>query len=335
MPGVKALRRIQVGLETVAGTAVASTARYRGMGTMQDEREVIFVDEDLGYLTPVDRTYIPRLAATMTWDEAPASFEQLGYILNAGVVGTTGVADGAGTGFIYTHPFPGAAQQTPYTYTLEGGDDTQAEEMEYSFVESFTLSGESGGPLNVTANWRGRQVTATTFTPTTDVTLPEVETILFSKGKLYLSASTDAFGTSTDVAVATWIDFDLSVTTGMRAGETADGALYFTFVKNEAPGIVATFTFEHNATAIAEKALWRTETVRRIQAKFEGSALSPGTTYSYKTLIVNLIGKWESWDKLGEKDGNDIVSATFRGRYNVTEATAGGFILVNTLSALA
>lgn len=334
MPGVKALRRIQGGLESVAGTAVPATFRWRGTGTMQDAREVTFVNEDVGYLTQVDRTYIARLAALYTFDESPASFEQLGYILNAGIVGSTGIADGVGTGYIYIYNFPGAAQQTPYTYTIEGGDDTQAEEMEYSFVESFNMKGEAGGPLNVTANWRGRQVTATTFTPSTDVTLPDVETILFSKGKLYLSASTDAFGTSTDLAVQTWIDFDLNITTGIMAYETADGALYFSGVKNVAPEIVATFTFEHNATAIAEKALWRLETVRRIQAKFEGSALTPGTSYSYKTLIVNLIGKWETWDKIGEKDGNDIITATFRGRWNVTEATGGGFILVNSLAAL-
>jgi hypothetical protein len=298
---------------------------------------VVFVDEDLGILTRADRTYVSKTAGVFPFEETPATFEQLGYILNAGMVGTTGVADGAGTGFIYTYPFPILTLPTPYTYTLEGGDNTGFEEMAYCFVESFTIAGEAGGPLNMSANWRGRELAPTTVTPSSDVPIVSVETILFSKGALYIAPSaSDAFGASTDQAVATWIDFSLEVQTGYQAVYTADNALYFTEVKNIGPEIVASFTFEHNATAIAEKALWRTETVRKLQCKWTGSAfVSAGTTYTYKTLIINLIGKWESWDKIGEKDGNDTIAATFRGRFNVTEDTAGTIILVNDLAALA
>ena len=43
----------------------------------------------------------------------------------------TGTADGAGTGKIYTYTFPTTAKKVIKTYTIEGGDDQEAERMEY------------------------------------------------------------------------------------------------------------------------------------------------------------------------------------------------------------
>ena len=53
MAGVKALRKVQLGLESTKGTAVAATALWRGTGTIEDKREVVFPDEDIGYLSGV------------------------------------------------------------------------------------------------------------------------------------------------------------------------------------------------------------------------------------------------------------------------------------------
>jgi hypothetical protein len=101
------------------------------------------------------------------------------------------------------------------------------------------------------------------------------------------------------------------------------------------PEVTIDVTFEHNASAVAEKANWRAETVRLLQLKWEGSTVAtPGTTYSVHTLIVNLAGKWESFDALSDQDGNDIVTGTFRGKYSSTDSLFGQFIVVNELTAL-
>ena len=42
MPGVKALRKIQIGQETTAGTAVVATTIWRGEGVLQDEPRLSF-----------------------------------------------------------------------------------------------------------------------------------------------------------------------------------------------------------------------------------------------------------------------------------------------------
>jgi hypothetical protein len=33
-----------------------------------------------------------------------------------------------------------------------------------------------------------------------------------------------------------------------------------------------------------------------------------------------MAGKWDNFNKIGERDGNDIVEGTFRARYNSTAA---------------
>jgi len=151
--------------EANAGTAVASTTIWRGLGVLDDKREIKFPDENVGIIGGTDRSYVSQLAGAISFESVEATFEQLPHILEAGVklVGT-GVADGAGSGKIYAYPFPTTALNTIKTYTIEGGDNQQAEEMEYAFVDSFKLSGNPGEALMMDAQWIGRQVTNTTFT---------------------------------------------------------------------------------------------------------------------------------------------------------------------------
>lgn len=332
MPGVKALRRLQLGRETNAGTAVAATTAWRGMGTIQDARAVVFPQEDIGILSGVDRTYIPKLAAQLNFDSVEATFEQVNHVFEAGIETATPTTD-AGSGFIYAYDFPIASQNTIKTYTIEGGDDQQAEEMEYAFVKSFSLSGNAGEALMVGADWVGRQVTNATFTASTDAPVPTVDEILVSKGKLYIDNDTDAFGTTQ--ITSTLIGIDLQVMTGLMEYFTAEGNLYFTAHKNSMPDISLALTFEHNASSVTEKTNWRNETARLVRLKFDGPALtSTGGTYDTKTLLLDVAGKWESYEKIGERDGNDIVVAHFRGRYNTTAAKVGTFTVVNELSAV-
>jgi hypothetical protein len=317
MPGVKALRKIQLGAESTAGTAVAATTIWRGMGTIKDDRETVFVEEDVGYLGGVDRAYQPKYLATLDLESVPATFEQLPYILEMGIELETPTQDGAGTDYIYSYDGPTTAQNTPRTFTIEGGDDQQAEEMEYAHAESFTIEGEAGQAVMMQATLKGRQVVTTSFTGA--LSLPTVEEILTSKGNLFIDDVSGTIGTTQKTN--TLLSFALNWTTGFQPVWTADGQLYFSFVKQVMPEIVLDVTFEHDGTAVAEIANWRAETSRLIRLLFEGSVFgTPGTTYNNKTLIIDLAGRWDNFDKIGEQDGNDIVTGQFRARYNGTAA---------------
>lgn len=334
MPGVRALRKIQVGKEATPGTAVAATDLWRGIGTIEDARETIFPAEDIGLLSGTDRTYVPKVYAKLAFEPVEATFEQLPIILTAGIKAlTTGVADGSGSDFIYAYPFATNAQATCTAFTLEGGDDQQEEEFAYGFVESFKLTGISGEAIKMSAEWGGRQVAPSTFTGS--IAAPTVSTILFQDAKLYIDAASSTFGTT--VKANTFLGFDLDFKTGLTPVWTGEGNKYFSFTKMAMPEVLLKVTFEYDAISVAEKAAWRAETPRlmRIAVTDDTAFTTAGTTYAARTFIIDVAGKWEKFDKIGEKDGNDIVDGTLRGRYNATAADFGKFIVVNERSTIA
>ena len=318
--------------EANAGTAVASTTIWRGLGVLDDKREIKFPDENVGIIGGTDRSYVSQLAGAISFESVEATFEQLPHILEAGVklVGT-GVADGAGSGKIYAYPFPTTALNTIKTYTIEGGDNQQAEEMEYAFVDSFKLSGNPGEALMMDAQWIGRQVINTTFTGA--ISIPTVEEILFTKSKLYIDAVGGTLGTT--LVSDTLLGFEFSVKTGIIPKLTANGQLYFGVHQFTMPEILLKLTYEHNASAVTEKTAWRNQTPRQLRLAIEGSALgTPGTTYTYKTLRIDLAGKYEKFDPLGEQNGNDVLACTLRARYNSTAALFAALTICNELASI-
>jgi len=326
MAGIKACRKIQLGKETTQGTKVDATTVWRGTGAIQDNLEQVFPVEDIGILTGVDRSYIARYEAGLTLDETEATFEQLPYLFECGIKHVTPTTDANSAG-VYTYTMPCATtDMTPstglQTFTVEAGDNAGEEEFAFGFARSIQLTGSAGGALMMSAELVGRQVEPGKFTAA--VAIPAVEEILFSKGKLYID-NVKAFPATTQVSNQL-LGMSLSINTGWLPVYTADGNLYFSFVKGTAPEVTLELTFEHDAAAIAEKVLWRAGTARIITLQFEGS--------TGKTLKLHLAGKWESFDVLGEQDGNDIVSGTFRARYNATVGQMFQAVIENSLAAL-
>jgi hypothetical protein len=332
MAGIRALRKIELGRETTAGTAATPTTIWRGQGTIEDSLELVFPEEDVGYLSGITRTYIPQVEATLEMDEVEATFEQLPHILEAGVQTDTPAQNGTGSGYIYTYTFPTTAAKTLKHYTIAGGDNQQAEYFAYGFVESFSLSGSSGEAVMMGATWKGRQVATTTFTTTASI--PTVETLLFNKSNLYIDTAGGTMGGT--VKSNTLLGFTLDVDTGWQAVYAGDGQLYFSFDKSTMPEVTMDVTFEHDATAVAEIAAWRAETVRQIRIKVTGAGLTTvgGGTYTTKQIWIDLAGKWESFDPIDEQDGNDVVTGTFRARYDATAAKFAEITVINELSAL-
>lgn len=336
--GIKALRQIQLNREATQGTAGTEYHIWRGVGTIEDVREVVWPDEDIGILPGTDRQYVPKTGGEIEFEETPATFEQMPHIFDAAFYNTTDTTDASAARVrTYTLPIQSSDAKVSsdlMTYTIRGGDNAEVECMHFAFVREFTLSGTAGEALNLSATWQGREVTTDTGFATTS-TIPTVEEILFSKGKLYLDAIGGSYG-GTEVS-NTLLALEGTITTGWQAVETASGRTDFSFIKQVQPEIVFEITFEHNATAMAEKGYWRAGTARKMQLKFLGNALSDtdaGATYDTKALIINLTGKWEKFDKLDEEDGNDIVVGTFRARYDGTSATFAQFILVNEVGDL-
>lgn len=330
MAGVKALRKLQLGRESTAGTAVAATVIYRGLGTIKDDRSIVFPNEDVGLIAQTDRAYNPRVFAELEMDPIEATFEQLPYILDAGVKTVSGAGDGSGTGYVYTYTFSTTSQNTLKTYTIEGGDDQQAEEMEYSLVQGFTLSGTVGEAMMMSAKWMGRQVTNCSFTGS--LSLPSVEEIIFGKTSLYIDESGGTIG-DTQVT-GTLLDMNLEVDTGVIPIWAADGNKYYSSHKIKDMLVTLKMTYEHNASAVGQKTLWRGPTMRLIRLQTLGSELTTSGTYTYKTLRIDLAGYYTDWSKLGERDGNDIYEVEFQAVYSSDDSLFAEIVVVNENSSL-
>lgn len=332
MAGIRQLRQIQLGKEATAGTATTATTRWRGLGALEDRRVVTFPEEFIGIIGGGDRSYIAKLEGALTMDDTDATFEQLPHLLIASIAATTtGSQHGTSSGYVYTYTIPTSTAPTINTYTVRAGDNEQAEIMSYAFVRSFTLKGNAGEALMMSAEWTGRSVTTSTFS--TGVTVPDVETILAARNAMYIDAVSSTYGTTP--VDQTLISFEVNFSDMMmpkwvmrpNSVGNEDGAFGFVYAGNRE--ITGSLTYEHNSSATAEKEAFRNQTPRLLRLYFFGSDLTTaGVTYTDKTLIIDLPIKYESFDALDDVDGNSIVKANFVSRYNATAGDAGKVIVV-------
>jgi hypothetical protein len=332
MAGSRALRKIQLGLETTAGSIVNATTIWRGMGVIHDQREVVFPAEDVGILGGTDRSYVSRYWSELTLDSVEATFEQIGYQLEAGVKSvTTAGSDTGGDGYIYEYAAPVTSQNTTKTYTFEGGDDQQEEEAAYWFCKHFNLSGDGQGALFMTSDWFGRVTADGSYT--TGQNIPDVEEILVNKGTLCIDNSGGTIGLTPVSDTLFGIDFDW--TTGLQEYWALDGSLDFSLTKFTEDEIILNLVYEHNSNAVTEKGKYRDNSTRLIRLKFEGSQFTTSGDYTYKTLIIDVAGVYEDWSVLQDQDGNDVVTATLRVRYSGTDTLKAEVVVVNALSTMA
>lgn len=332
--GIKKLRKIQLGRESTAGTAVAATEIWRGEANiLQDMRTRVFPAEDIGLLDPYHRFYDAAYLAQIATPSTPATFEQLAHILEAGIDTVTPAQDGTGP-YVYGPYVLNAAANAVKTYTIEGGDNTDVLEMEYAFVTEFVLSGKVDEAVMLeSAAWTGRQVTDTSFTGS--LTPIAVEEILFNKAKLYLDASGGTIGTTEKAG--SLLGFKLTVTTGWQITKGANGALTFHELKNAGGSATLELTLEHDTLAAAERTAMRAGSVRLVRIEIDGTAISGGSTWDGKALRIDFEGHWqpESFRELSDENGDNVVVGTLaHGRDVEVDDTGVQITLVNNRATL-
>lgn len=331
--GVKRLRKIQLGRESSAGTPVPATTIWRGPALMgMDERAMIMPEENVGISSLTTRIYNPSLLASLTFPETEATFQQVQHIYESGIKTVTLTQDGTGSDYIGVYPLPYQDANTIKTYTIEGGDNKNVEEIEYCFTSEFTLSGRINEAIKMSHKMIGRQSTSSSFTGS--LSIPTVNEMLFNKSKLYIDAVSGTIGTTQ--ITNTWISFNLKVTTGFKAQPTGDGNLYFSFADFIGAKATLELDFLHNSTSAAQRVLWRAGTPRKIRIKTEGPALTtPGTTYSVLTHIFDCAGVYTNFGPPDEEsEGSNVSRATFECAYDGTAGLFAQFTTVNELSAV-
>ena len=334
--GTRGLRRAQLGREVTEGTSVAATANWRGESGagLVDTRNVEFVEEDIGYISGLDRTHIPKLGGTFAMDATPATFEQLPYLASASIVNVvTGTADGVGSGKIYTYTFNTNTVQAIQPYTIEYGDDQEAEEMNGAFVETWELTGRGGEAVMMSAGWVGRSVSVAAFTA--QPAIPTVEDALFGNSKLFVDAIGGTIGTTQ--LTGTFLGASLKVNSGHTHKHSGDGSLQpsIRYVSKGKYMVGFDLTFEHDTSGAARKVDWRGETPRLVRWLIEGSALATaGTLFNKKTIRFDCAAKVTVVPGLDDQDGNDILVLSYRSRYNVTAARHASLLICNEVASL-
>ena len=331
--GIKALRKIQLARNASSDSddVIAATTLWRGGGTLEDTRNLYFVQEDVGIMIGTDRTNTSMLGGALALDAIEATYEQFPHLLEMSMGTATPTADtDSGSGYVYTYTIPVGTVPTLKPYTVEGGDNAGAEVMNFVHCSDWTLSGAGGEAWMMSGNLFGKQIVPLAFTG--GVTIPLVYTMNFSKSKLFIDADSDDWGT-TQVS-HTLLAATIKYTANIIGKPTADGALTWSFAQPTAPEMTVSMTFEHNDNAIGQKVIWRAETARLVRIINEGTAFAVAGVYTYRSAIFDLAGKWLSFGKIGEQNGNDVIEGTFQVKYNSTKASAGTIKIVNALSAL-
>lgn len=342
MPGVTPLEKTLIGVEATAGaTTDAPTTYWRGIGKIKDRREVVFPPERIGKIGGTTRSYIPRTGGEVMLEQ-DATFEQMNYIRNAGIYFTTPTTDtGTGTGIIRTwtvqHSSSDALATTDLaTLVVESGDNNDMEVARYAFVREYTVTGKQGEGLHVSATLESRAPsTSAGFTAVTDTDFENAaEVILMSMGSLHIDDTTGTIGTTT--VTETILEFSLKHTTGWVALPARDGRLDFSSIKHVDDEIILDVTFEHNATAVTEKAAWRAQTERAIRLQFAGTALTSAGAYTTKIERYDLYGKWMTFGAEGLEDqsGDNIYRGTFKVAYSPSAAKKCVFLNVTEQSTL-
>lgn len=320
--------RIQIGAETTPGTAVAADIIWRGPAADIEDTQVVMrpgQEENTGLLVPTERAYVAQLSAALSIPETEATFEHLPHIFEAAIKTATPV-DTSPT-YTYTYAPGVSTANTIKTYTLESGNAIAGDgnEMEYGFVESFTLVGTVGEAWKMTSNWRGRQKTVAPMTGA--LSLTTVEEILFGKTKLYIDATGGTIGTTQESGVL--LEASLTYNSGIQPVFAADGTLYFTAHKITPPSLDFTLTLELDSTAntvVTERAFWKSQTTRLIRLIATGSAS--------REFTVDIAGKYTSVGGYQNSNGNTTVQLSGTAVYSSADSLFCEFEVVNLLSAL-
>lgn len=337
--GIKRLQRLQMGIESPAGTAVPATAVWRGAGNqMSDDRLIEQIEELVGILNGTDRTALVQLMAGIELSETPLTFEHLPYLFAMGFGGpVTGTRDGTtGTGYLYTTTLPTTSLPTGKFYTWEAGDNHEQAEMEYVFCNKIGIKFQHGQTAKMSGTLMGRQVSQSSLTG--GLSLVTQEDAVVNKGKVYIDAIGGSYG-GTQVAAGSILAGELTYEALWRPRFTLDGNLYYTTVDFVGYNVNGKLTFAHDSAvnrASGAKSEFAAQTPKKLRIDLIGTAVTQGDgVYTTKHAIFDLPIKYTKAGVLGDEDGLSVVDMEFVSRYNATSAEAGKVIVVQTGTALA
>lgn len=263
---LKALKRLQIGLEATQGTGVAATFKVVGecMPEFLAEREL--EDFARGYMGPVTGGGILVKTATNLPVEGNLTYEEIAYVLSTclNVVSTAGVGP-----YVHTFDRSWVAAPTIKTVTAEITEDTGStkhvqREAAFCYTTGFEVSLAVGKIARLKWGLAGQAATDTTETPSLSA-LTGRSPIASGLFKFYLDSSWAGLGGTLKSATlrAATFKYDPGITPNYPLDGRA--ALDFTGLNyGQAKGSLS-LTCELNANAATEIAAYEAGTKRYIR----------------------------------------------------------------------
>lgn len=342
--GRKEQRSLRLRLETTPGTGVAPRYVWRGLFEMpDDQRELVNVEELVGIFGGTDRSYIPKYLAEITLGESELTFEEAPILFAAAGLGSAGGstygASGSACEFLFTVPVGTAP--TTQSFTIEAGDNVEAEQLTYAVVSELKLTFPGGEAVKSETTWMARSVERTnalgTFSAAGTLVSP-AEVILAGRGSVYMNPAISGatFGgvrgtpgniLGGEITFSDMWEAKFSVDSGQLSYHTAvwkgiviEGELTYEVQNVGTTGAMGT---------AGQRQQWRDQQAQLMRLRWAGGTIPIGTTYSNKLFQIDLPIKYTKFEPLDDQNGNSIVTASFFSKYNEDVPAAGrGTVLV-------
>lgn len=311
------------------------------------------------YPWPLTAASVEKLAATISFDSTTKTIADsangLGFLKAGELIRVSGAGEANNNNiFSVVTAAPGSITVTEtliteaagasvkievltQTYTAEGGNNVRVDRSPYSFPTSFELAGKGGqnaDAITLSASWTTRQWQKLAAGFTSGISLPSVSEALFSRTRLYIDDIGGTIGTTEKTD--TLASFSYKAQTGLVHQFAGTGNLYFSKVQRKGKIQIATaISLYQNDAALAEYDAWLNTTPRLMRLVIEGPDLTTlGTTYSKKTIILDMPGTWTKFPNPEDIEGAEVLPGQFRPAYDPTAGIGPSITVVNELAAL-
>ena len=325
--GLRALRRIQFGKESTAGTAVAATEFVVGKLGQKLEQELYMPDDlETGRLASFERSEVIARESVLPF-ESDANYEQIAMFLDMAVRGGVS-ATGADPHLWVFEPVYNASN-APGSYTVEYGDNVHQFETSYVSCRQLEFSGQVGDVVKINADLFGRDTISSSFT--SNINVPSVlEAVKMAHGKLYVNDTWTALvGNSPAEVGGTLVDFSYKIMTGITPQKFADGRLDFSELAEAKRHVELELTAAFNTTTSGYfDTLYKNQNSSGANVGAQGMRMfglhfdNGATTTSNRKLKLQLSGKLTEYDTLTEREGQNIVKLKVVSEYDDTPGAA-------------
>ena len=336
--GDRALSKLQFGVESTSGTAVAADTLLAGaeIPPVNPDRTPSFPEDNLGVRARSSRVRTDQFLATNTIRIPQAYFQALPMLFSIGLQGGITPVEQTGSQSDYLWLFAPSmtASNAHDSITLEAGDNTDAYEIEYVMAERLRLAGtiaQAGeeAPVEVEADYFGRQVTKASFTGS--IAVPTMNDINAKFSRIYVDPLWANRGTTEVTSVVrAW---DLEILTGVHPKFFGSANQYFDTHGENFIDVMLTLLLEGSTKGDDEFDTFKANTKQAIHIKLDsGVQIGSGDNHN---LDLTVFGAYESVTPLDSEDkGNNLHAAVFRGLYDPMGATIFEFNVTTDVAAI-